>query len=288
MRLSPRGLAWGPGGRVWFAGSDRIVRIVGFRTCRVPDVVAMTEDEARAALVAAGCRVQVVHQEVDGPGAIRVVAQSVPLRRAVPQDTTITLTLGRLSPPCRWPEGTRLVKSVEGGVLGTVTASWGVVGMLCLAGDGVIKYVLNHVYDPDDDGDGYVDVMPDDAQIVGGYVLLSATGTDADGHTWSDVELDRLESGQRWPVVSHSSREPDGTVLTAQRLRIDGTVAWAEAVHHDGHGPDVYRIMIRALHELPLQLATSSASVTDLGFDGDSVVWTEDGVARSASLRAGA
>jgi len=287
--LVPGGLALGAGGGMWLTGLDRIARVLPGPACRVPDVVALEEGEARAAVEAAGCGVAVVRGEQDGPGPIRVTAQSATLRRALPLGATVTLTVGPLALPCRWPEGTQNVRAIEGGALGE-TVVWRTATKaehrttLCVAESGFLQRVWTSVIDFADDGD-YASTSFAGARLAGAYVLIVSSGGEKYGTTWGALDLLDLRTGAQRPIASVNGSSGSGPDITAYALRSDGAVAWVEREYTSRTSAFEERVLVRLPgHEQRLLSTVPASKVTDLRFDGDTVAWTADGASRSAAV----
>lgn len=116
--LDPSSIGVDGDGQLWVTGNQRVARIVRTPACRVPDVIAMSERDAVAAVTAAGCSAVVTHEDSGGDGPVGVSAQSVERRRVLPTGGEVRLTVDHLADACRWPEDAT-VRAIPGGLVGT-------------------------------------------------------------------------------------------------------------------------------------------------------------------------
>jgi len=286
--LAPGGLALDAEDQVWLTGTDRVARVVPEPACRVPDVVALTEEEARAEVETAGCGVQILRGNQDGPGPIRVTAQSASLRRALPLGSTVTLTVGPLALPCRWPEGTQNLRTIEGGALGETVVRLSATKVehrttLCVAESGVLQRVWTDLVDFSSDDYSYTGFR--DARVAGPLVLIVTSGGEKYGSTWDGLILLDMRTGTKQPVVSVYGSSQSGPAITAYALRSDGAVAWVEHEYTSRTSGIEERVLVRLPgHEQTLLSTVPTSKVTDLRFVGDTLTWTVDGANQSAPV----
>ena len=261
-RLRPVAVARDGRGRLWFAGQDRVVRLVRERACAVPDVVTSTLDAARAALTRAGCRGAVREEGRGGAGPVRVVAQSVAVGRVLGRNGTVTLTTGPLD--CRFGTGWTVASRSETASIAMRRTRNGPGDVVtwngCLAADGVPREVARAQSDN-------VEIGVDEraSLTLAGSRVLVAHATSYKELTESLALVDLAGTGGAEEVVLI----PWDMTLGPHALNAAGAVAWVE--YSTLGARRVGSILVKTPEGSPRRLREGTGEVTALRVDTDTV-----------------
>jgi len=263
-----------------FVAGDGVQRVVLRPSCVVPDVVLRTEQTARARLKAAGCGVRVVRRSRGGP--VRVVGQRFKAGRLLARHARVSITLGRLSRACRFPEGASIVartadvqvavRTVRAPPLTTdspMTRTW----WTCLTSQAKVRRLDS---EQDEEAFGFMrDLGP---FAIAGTRLTWVVDRQYSHYGDGATDIVTRDLGSTEPAVTFQagSTEPfggPGYGISEIATNRAGAIAW---IAHD------HQVEVRTAAGAHRVLA--SGTVSSVSIDDTTVRWTQDGTQQSTPI----
>jgi len=281
--VEPRGFARGAGGRLWAVGDDRVLLLHPEPVCRVPDLVGVTPERARARLRRDGCRPALASGTPLGDGPVLVRAQHLAAGAVRPRGTTVAATVAAGPPVCRMGLGVRwLATSAQAGLAvrtyGTrdgPATEW----LSCGRETGRVGRLAGEVDEDDaygESGGGFGPFV-----LAGRWIAYGTSWWSRyDGSGAAIVVVDAATGRSRRIVVRDEEADPPLLGGEVQRLAVDedGEVAWIDGFT----GAIAVTLHVGTADR---ELATGPlASFTGLAIDGPTVRWTQDGEEHTAPV----